>query len=107
MNTHNPHDIGIFIENICLSVIHLILRQLLDVAQEMKDTVKARLLESGRLRHKHFHISPALLTAGLCDHKLEIPGGIDQCFQQLMNRRINRHLPVMIKGIQEIRNLLF
>ena len=38
-----------------------------------------------------------LLTAGLCRHILKIPGCINQCFQQLMNRRINGHLPVMLQ----------
>ena len=60
MDTHDPHRILIFIDDIRLTVIHIIFAQFFDIANKMEQTFIARILIMDRLLDQHLHIRALL-----------------------------------------------
>ena len=94
MDTHNPHHIRIFIQHIRLPIVHLVLFQLLDIAQEMKKTVIAGILKCQGTGKQHFHVSAALLAAGMGKYIVQISRIRANLLYQPVNGRVGGFLPV-------------
>ena len=101
MDTHDPHNVRIFVHGSCRPEIHIIFFQLLHIAHEMKQSGIAGLFKAFRFGQKHFHIQTALLSAGHGRHCVQITGFFQKLFQQLVDGQIYRHPAVTLQKFQK------
>ena len=96
MDTHDPDHIGIFIQGVRLTVIHVIFFQLLHVTDKVEQSEITGLLESGCLRKQHLYICTPLAAGGKCRHIIQIVIVIQDPLQQVANGGIRRQVAVVI-----------
>ena len=86
MDTHDPDHIGIFIQSVRLTVIHVIFFQLLHVTDKVEQSEITGLLESGCLRKQHLYICTPLAAGGKCRHIIQIIIIVKYSLQQVTDR---------------------
>ena len=99
VDTHDPDHIGIFIQSIRLSVIHIVFFQLFHVTDKMKQSEITGLLESGCLRKQHLHIRAALAAGGKCRHIIQIIIIVKYPLQQVTDRGERSPVTVVVNTL--------
>ena len=102
MNAHDPHDVGILVKRIRLTIILLVFLQLFNIPDEMKQPVVGGLLEVRGLHQKHLHVCPALCSTGKRGYIIQIIGFPNDLLQQLTDWKIACHAAVALQPFQEI-----
>ena len=105
MNTHNPHNVCIFVQYIGLAVIHFIFFQLFNVSDKVKEPLEACPFKLRRFFQQHFHVGSAPCSARHCRHIFQISAGRENVLQKFMHRQINRMLTPVCEHFQEIPDL--
>ena len=96
VNTHDPHCVGLFVQNSRLSVVHVIFLQLLDIADEIKQPLIARPLEGCRFLREHLHIRRALSASRHGRNPDPVSGFLYDLSQQIVNRRVRNSFPEIL-----------
>ena len=102
MNTHDLDHIPVFPETLGLAVIYVVLLQILDVADEIKETAVAGFLIIPGLLNQHFQVLCPLLSRRHGRRFLRIAGHIKNIPEQFMDRREGRLLPEILQKSVEI-----
>ena len=82
VDTHDPHHISLSFRHACLTEIHLIFLQTVDIPQEMKQATVAALFIFSGLFHQHQQIGPALTARRHGTDLFQIAGSLIQLDQQ-------------------------
>ncbi len=93
MDTHDAHNVRVFVLQRRFAVIHLILFQLLHIAQEMIQSEVARFLVIRRLHQQHLHIGAPPAPLRLYRHIIQVIRLPQYHLQKLLHRQIDRHAP--------------
>ena len=103
MDTHDPYDIGIFIKDIGLAVVHFSVVDLVDVANKIKESAQRHTVEGRCLSQEQLQIRRPLLSAGHCPAPLLVSGLGKQSSEQIPDPEIDGLSPPCAEKGQKCR----
>ena len=107
MDRHDLHSAGPCPGKIYLSKIHLVFLQAFDIADKIKQSSVTCLFVVHGPLHQHMQIRPSLASAGKSAHILFISCDLQNMEDELMYRRIGRHIPDLFQLFQKTADFLF